>query len=303
MDSVTFEKWFSQGVSSEGARYEEARRQALKGGSQILPLLDKEARNAVSWPPKVTADAWTAWISTPDVCRRVAEIMKGNVGNPLGPKPMSGSWSPSSLGRAIAALGTPATPCILEILMKTREADDKQQEALIFALSQLRDRRATAPLIALLSVAPRASLKQQVAAALGPLGDSTAARPLIALVENASLSPELKGAAAVSLGQLQAREALPSLLQTFLATENPLILREQAVLAIGGLGDNAASAPIAARLDKEESAELLKQMLAALDSVGDATALSAVAAASNNNPDESVRERARETHAIITRRN
>ena len=44
---------------------------------------------------------------------------------------------------------------------------------------------------------------------------------------------------------------------------------------------------------------MLQQMLAALDGVGDAHALSAVSALAEKHPEEMVRERARETYGVI----
>ena len=227
MDAVTFGKWFSTGVSSETRRYEEARQHVVESGADALPLLRKEAAPGADWRARVTAEAWIAWIATPDLCRGVRDRMEGKLSKPLAPPPLTGTWSPAARGRSIAGMGAEATPCILEILIKTAEADEKEQEALFFALAMLRDRRAVDPLIALLTGRTRQATKRQAAYALGPIGDRAAVKPLVAILQDESTSAELKGTAAVSLGQIRDAEALQPLIDVFLNVENPLELRER----------------------------------------------------------------------------
>ena len=302
MDGVTFGKLFSAGVAKDGEPYKEARDAVVKAGGAVVPQLEKEASTASDWQTRVTAWAWLARIRAGALCQAVEERMRGNFGEPLGPKPLTGNWSASARGMAIVELGKETTPCILEILLKTRDADDKAQEALIFALAQLRDRRATESLMALIEQTAQPQVKRQAIGALGRIGDEAAIPFLLKLLDNTSLSADERGAAALSLGQLHAKEAVHPLLELFLNTENSLVLRGQALLGLGGIGDRSVSGAIAGRLEKEQSAELLQQMLTALSSVGDRQALPAVSAIAEKYPALTIREQARETRDVISHR-
>jgi len=229
--------------------------------------------------------------------------MKGQLGSPASVMPVTGIWSPSARGQAIAALGLAATPRILEILTKTREyANDNERDALFVALALLRDARATLPLVAFLADGYPEPVKEQAASALGRIADSRGVDVLSVTLRNPAAPVQLRGACALAIGQIRDPRGLEPLLEVFSNENTSNVLKQQALLGIGSMGDIRASAPLTARLDQEQNTQNVKQILSALESVGDTKSLRVVASVANQDPDESVRERATEAYHAIAER-
>jgi len=303
MDRETFEKWFAVGVTSSGHRYIVARQEVIGAAADALPLLRVESVGGPDWRRSLVAEIWVTWITAPLICSQVTEGMQGHFGDPTDAKPITGSWSPSARGQGIAGLGRHATPRILEILLKTGEySNDQEQEALFVALGLLKDPRATLPLVTFLEGRYSGGVKKNAALALSWIGDSRAVGPLSKQLLDDSADGLVRSACALALGRIRDRGALEVLVQTLEKEDNPVEVRQQAASALGALGDSRASPVLSARLAKEDNPQTLKLILAALENVGDSASLAAVAAVAQQHPDETVRERAQEAHGAIAAR-
>lgn len=302
MERTEFERLWTLGVAKEGRPYELARDAVIKEGAAMVPALKQHVAISSDWRTTLTAEAWLSWIQSADIYRELRLRMTGTPKNPLAMRPVGGSESSGIRAYKIAALGTIAVPFIVEILVKTHNVDEDAQQSLFVALGLIKDKRTVQPLLFLASDDSRKSNRVSAVAALGRIGERNAVASLIAMISHEGGDPDLVAAAAVALGQIRDSAALPVLLEVFLNSNNPVPVRQQAVLAIGGIGDERAAAPLADQLGKEESSELVQQLIGTLESIGDRNTLSILQELSKHHSDPLVRERAEEAvHAISNR--
>jgi len=130
---------------------------------------------------------------------------------------------------------TRAVPALLHALTDEHPA---VRQAAAMSLGLLDDERAVSPLIAALQTDKDSSVRKATAYALRWLGNASAVNPLLHVLQNRSEDAAVRGEAAESLGELGARQALPSLIA---ALQDPSAeVRLWSAFALGTLGDARA---------------------------------------------------------------
>jgi HEAT repeat protein len=141
--------------------------------------------------------------------------------------------------------------------------DPRTREKCAWALGQVGDAGAVAPLLGALAREPSGEVRRTVAWALGRLGAGGAAGALIASLDDPD--GEARQGAAWALGSLHAGAALPSLVR---ALGDPVEdVRHAAAWALGKIGDRTAVAPLRALARREASADVRAMALAAIRSI------------------------------------
>jgi len=127
---------------------------------------------------------------------------------------------------------TRAVPTLLRALTDEHPA---VRQAAAMSLGLLDDNRAVSPLIAALQTDMDNGVRKAAAYALRWLRDASAVGPLLRTLQNESEDAAVRGEAAESLGELNARQALPFLIA---ALRDPSAeVRLWSAFALGTLGD------------------------------------------------------------------
>ena len=169
----------------------------------------------------------------------------------------------NTLGSVRSAAAVPALLRVLE------HYHPKVKSAAVLALGAIGDASAVAGLVDLLAD-PRTvwPVRAEIVQAVGQLGQASAAPAL--MVELSHPRPEVRRAAATSLGQLAAAYTVPALSRAVSDSE----VVGEAALAIGKIGDHhGTSALLRAVADADLSAEAQTQVFWALGMLKDAAAL------------------------------
>jgi HEAT repeat protein len=172
-----------------------------------------------------------------------------------------------------AACGHPTDPEGWAKRAASRSRLDEKLEALAQVRKADGDRRAAVPpLVEVLKQAPRA--RAEAALALGEIGDPAAVKPLLDAVDLAAKDRDTRDAnrhIAAALGQLRAREAVPTLEQLTGSPDG--YTQVEAVDALGKIGDAASVETLAAIATSTEVEPVTaKRALLALGRIGDAKA-------------------------------
>ncbi len=303
VDPAVFEKLFSTAVTAHGTQYLAAMLTIVGFGADALQNLRPKAANQSDWKISLTAQMSISWIEEKDVCNQVTELMKGNIKTRAPITPITGEWSASRRGVAIAGLGQKATPRVLEILIKTQEYSNRTElEALPVALGRLKDRRAVSPLIELMRTSRDSELRTWVAYALGQIGDARAFEVLAEGLQNDANDLELRKTCAQALGALKDSRAVEPLVQVFASEKNNLELRSEAAIVLGTLGSNRIQPQLISALERTQDLEFLRSILSALADVGDRSCIEVLERIAQRHPDELIRESAAEAIATVRKR-
>ena len=179
---------------------------------------------------------------------------------------------PSTVAEWITAYGEAKTP---------DDQDKAAQSLRELALKQLREgvdlSEAVAPLVAAYEAGEASDAgKQELATALGALGDKAAVKPLIASLDYSAgvadgAAQSVNNAAARALGALGDKAAVKPLVKLMRNRERTTALA--AVQALGALGDSGAVAPLREMAEDEAIDPFLtKNAIIALGDIGDAAA-------------------------------
>ena len=103
-----------------------------------------------------------------------------------------------------------ATPTLIEIVGREDLEIEKRKKA-IQTLGEIGDSRAVDPLVGILQGAEE-KLKSTTAEALGRIGDKRVLQPLMSILSEYTLPPEVREKAIWALWQLEAKEAVPSIM-------------------------------------------------------------------------------------------
>ncbi|HEV7859450.1 MAG TPA: HEAT repeat domain-containing protein [Pyrinomonadaceae bacterium] len=162
--------------------------------------------------------------------------------------------------RAVLSLPTDEAAALLIPLLQ--DADEFVRREAAYALGETRSRRAVEPLINSLAQDKLESVRSSAAVALGQIGDEVAVIPLTqtftrrfkvssGFLRRKKQIPEnefVRRAAALSLGQIKSRAAVPALVAVLSDERAEPDVRREAARALGLIGDPAAIIPLRAAL-------------------------------------------------------
>ena len=146
--------------------------------------------------------------------------------------------SPVVRGQAAIALGRlrdPGARAMLEERLH-EEPEMHTRLALLQGLGLLGDSAALSTVLSLFNTATEPLLRQGAARTMGMLGDHRATAPLVAALQEPSVSPDLRQAIAIALGQLRDPSAI-AVLAGLLNDSDPVTV----ILGIRGLGETGHS--------------------------------------------------------------
>jgi hypothetical protein len=267
-----FDKLFDDAVAGHQDTYRAARDAILALGDTILPALQRRAADP-DWRVSLTAEMLSTRLRQGALCDDAARQIEARWVQEQPVKPITGELSAVKRARLVAALGPAVTPCLLEMLLKTREYKDPIQiDAILFSLNNLHDRRATLPLLDL-AQNPARDLHERAMAlsVVGGLKDERAVEPLIRRVE--SRDADLREQSAVALGAIGDRRAFEPLSAALSDRQNSVPLRRDAAYALGLLGDERARAPLVRAMEAGEDEKLVLAAVDALGKTGDSSTL------------------------------
>jgi hypothetical protein len=299
MAETSLETEFRNATQQTGDAYLETRKTILARGLAAEPFLQAQIL-AGDWKISVTADILSGWLKTPALFDECTDAVRGNL---LDRIPITGSFPPKRRIAEISRLGKEVTPCLLEMVWKTREYGGPQERESIFGgLAVLKDERSVVPLIDLMRTAPDEDIRGWAASTLGRLKDARAASPLLDVLRNHTAPAELRASAAMSLGSLGAKEAVPELRTIALNDHADLDLRKSAVRSLGDLGDSASAEPLLRVLSRPHDLAFELVILDAVGKIGSPSVLPRLDDLEVNHHEAAVREGAKEAADEIKER-
>ena len=204
--------------------------------------------------------------------RRDAVLRLGSMRRPESSRAAAVALSdPAAIVRATAAravLSLTPEEAVAALLPLLRDRDEFVRRETAYALGETRSRAAVPALIATLTGDKKPSVRGASAVALGLIGDEAAVIPLTQIV--ARRTPASSGllrrvrrrpseenefvrrAAAVSLGQIRSRVAVPALITALTDERADADVRREAARALGLIGDPEAAAPLRAVLNARD---------------------------------------------------
>lgn len=200
--------------------------------------------------------------------RRDAVLRLGSMKRPESSRVAASALSdPAAIVRATAAqavLSLTSEEAAAALLPLLRDRDEFVRRETAYALGETRSRAAAPALIATLTEDKKASVRGAAAVALGLIGDEASIIPLTqtltrrtpassGLLRRIRRGPSeenefVRRAAAVSLGQIRSRVAVPALIAVLTDERTGTDVRREAARALGLIGDPAASAALRAVL-------------------------------------------------------
>lgn len=154
----------------------------------------------------------------------------------------------ATAARAVLSLPQDEAAALLLPLLNERDEFVRQETA--YALGETRSRQATAGLLALLEKEKMDGVRGAIVVSLGLIGDETAVVPLTQLLDlrlNRRRKNEnefVRRAAAIALGQIRSRAAVPALISALSDDRAPDDIRREAARSLGLIGDPTAIAPL-----------------------------------------------------------
>jgi HEAT repeat protein len=232
-----------------------------RAATAVVPRHIERLRNAVSWSDRACAAKTLGLLREPTAIDALVEA--------LGEQRLTEPHVANDAALALGRIGDlRAVPALVAAL--TRASPHGTPGRAAEALAHLEDRRAVAPLIALLEDAASAD-RSAAATALGQLKDPRATAPLLDAL--AQSDAELGGAAARALGRLGDTSAVPALIIQLKHLNAGV--RSSAAMALGQLGDERALAPLIEALgDREPSVRAV--VVSALGGLKSARAIDAL---------------------------
>ncbi len=298
-DALELEAEFTAAVANDGAAYRLARDKFLAHGAAAL-VFSKARQASGEWKVSLVADIMVGWLEQ----RALFELCTRAVTGQLpGPVPLTGRFSAQRRIAEVTRMGSSVTPLLLEMALKSKDIDAAEQTATVFgSMVALKDPRVVRPLVDAMLHSRDEPLREWAASTLGPLKDARAVQYLITVLRTAQASQMLRAAAAVSLGTLGAREALPDLRAVAADTSANLGYRKAAIGAIGDLVDAASAEGLLRTLGGTSDLPFQLYVLTVVGDIGSANVLPALKQIELNHVEEPVRELAAEARQKIADR-
>ena len=201
---------------------------------------------------------------------------------------------PDERAKATYYLGQIGGPGAYEALAATLSDEDETIRNLaVVGLGCLGDKRATQPLLDLLSRESSSDIKRSIITALGGVKNKEAELAVIALLSD----PLVQGKAIIALGEWKSEGAVPSLIK--IAKEDGHINRYSAIKSLGKVGgDQAVTALI--ELLQDESLSTIIDAAEALATIGDQRAVEPLIAAIRRTDDSVTLKYLKESYKKLT---
>lgn len=230
-------------------RREAARELGERGAREAVPALVGSIRRCPAGDAESTEE---------HAARAAAAVALGKIGDPASaPALLDAIADPFNLGTAAStALGRLDPPPFEALLRTTRDANAWRRARAVLALAEIGDRRAVETMVTLLGDG-EAAVRRAAASAFEKLRDERAIDPLTRVLAN-DPSSLVRTYAAMALGALGARHAVPALLEATRAREPNL--RRAAARALCRIGD-PRSADDLARLASEDPDTIVRQVV------------------------------------------
>jgi HEAT repeat protein len=251
-------------LSQTGAGYAEARSAILSWDHPRRVAAITKLRLISTWEASLTADFIEGWIQHRAAFESVIDLLKDDQ---PGPKPMTG-YTPPVRGKAIAGLGVPAVPAILELLWKQEgEVASSKAAALFVALTILKDSRAL-PLMRQILDQPRDPVWRRGAVmVLATLGDE-ALPEVVRAAGTGEKDTSVRTAALQGLHQFADPRAGAALLVALRDTSRTIGERRAAADSLYNLSDSDILRPITAWLLQENDEEILLTLVMLVGRLG-----------------------------------
>lgn len=299
MANGSFESLFQTCVAETGPAYTAARDALLAMGATISQQLQERAA-ASDWRIAATAQILLGWITNRALFEEALAAARPALPDKSQGRPITGTRSPTRRASILAAYGGPVVPLLLEIVMKPAvHGGGNLLQAALLALNSLRDTRAVMPLIDMAEQSSSEGLQLYTLAVLGTIGDDRAVGVAQRVFANRNRSSATRGAAAVALGQLRATGSTPGLLAAARDPNESQILRENAVHALGYMGDVSAGTALGTLLNESQDERLSLALVDALNKIGGQEAIAALERTSRTAAAATVRRAAEDAHGTL----
>jgi hypothetical protein len=299
MAQSTLESSFHDAANGTGEAYLAARKAIDAHGPEALVVFD-EQRRSQDWRTVLTAEILTARLKAPEVFGQCHDAVWGKL---VGPPQITSTFPPPRRIRELQYIGPVAAFCLLEMAWKTHEFGGPQERESIFgALAVLKNVGAVPPLIELLNGDGDPDIAMRSASVLGALKDARAIPPLLAELGTTKVPPQVRAAAALSLGSLKAGQAASKLREIAADEHADVLLRKSAVRALGELGDAGAVPGLLHLLKQRHELTFELTVLEVAGRLGGHADLDPLAEIEARHPEEPVREAAKEAAGEIKAR-
>jgi HEAT repeat protein len=268
MANGSFDTLFQNCVAETGPAYVAARDQLLALGEAAAAQLTGLTSDN-DWRRATTAQILLGWLRNRPLFEEALAASSPTLPEGSKGRPIKGTRTPTRRANVFTSYGETIVPLLLEIVIKTGLAgDDHRLQPALLALDSLRDSRAVMPLIDLAERTDSAGLQLYTLAVLGTIGDERAADVAQRVFANRDKSSSVRGAAAVALGQLRATSSTPALLAVARDPNESQILRENAVHALGYMGDLSTGTPLSSLLDESREERISLALGVAVNKFG-----------------------------------
>jgi hypothetical protein len=299
MTAQTLETDFHNAEDQTGDGYRLARESFIQRGPAALAFLQSR-QSSTNWKTSLSADILVGWIQHRELFEKCTEAIRGNL---TGTVPITGSFPPRRRIGEIVKLGKVVTPRVLEMLWKTHEYSSADEIASLFgSLVELRDNRATVPVIDLMRNASEGRIREWAASSLGPMKDKRAVSPLLEVLRDTRASQALKASAAMSLGLLGGTEAIPDLRAIVTDESRDMDLRKSAARALGDVQDSESTDYLLRAFSQTKDDAFQIVLLATVGNIGTPSVLPILNDIELKHEESSVREAAREARESIVER-
>jgi len=294
MDEARFRATLGAAIESEGAEYLRARTLILREGAAAVQRVEAWRPRSATWQEALVADLFLLWLQEPILCHQVRKLMRGDLPRSSFNLPVTGTWSAGDRADELLKLGPPAVLGCLEILVKSREAEDWEQTVALFeTLRKSKEARAAEPLVHLLVRGDSDLVRERSAKLLAGFGFEKAQAPLTRIFSDRTEATPLRRAAAVALLKFNAVAAVSALRGVLLEGDEPAALRGAAAGVLAALEGKAAAELLHGVLSApQQPAELLSSLVFTVVSVPHPQTAVTLEALAREHPDASVRRQA-----------
>ena len=300
MNPDALDSRFNQALSSHGHPYVEARTAILASGASARAFLRAREQNP-DWRARLLAEALIGWLDQRALFEECTARVKGKT--EIKAPSMTGQTPTMVRIKSIEKLGPPVVPCLLEMLLFSRDYSGPDERDAIFAvLADFKDPRAVDPLIDLVHNGDLA-VQTAAAAALGRIDNKGRSAPmLIPIVENPRADLEFRSAAATSLSRMKTPSTADLFRSILASPREDIEFRRRIAYLSGMLGPDMTPA-LEHALESETDDRLLINALKSLGRVGAPTSLPAIERIEATFPAGPVNESARDAVKAIRQRN